>query len=113
MRAPLAQLEQAIRVNVEGTGLLLQHCRKAKAALIVSSQGVYSPHPDPMHLYAETDPVGRANAAACIIVNGYPYVDMFDALNGECELFRPPDCDVCSSFCSSTTTSSTTTTTGP
>jgi len=51
--------------------------------------------------------------AQCVFVNGYPYVDMFAALNGECELFRPPDCSLCSTFCSSTTTTSTTTTTGP
>jgi len=28
--------------------------------LLVSSQGVYSPHPDPLHLYNEADPIGRA-----------------------------------------------------
>jgi nucleoside-diphosphate-sugar epimerase len=63
MRADLDQLEEAFRVNVEGPGLLLQHCRAAKAALFVSSQGVYSPHPDPRRLYVESDPVGRASSA--------------------------------------------------
>jgi nucleoside-diphosphate-sugar epimerase len=62
-RAQLSELEMAFRVNVEGPGLLLQHCRAAKGALIVSSQGVYSPHPDPRHLYVETDPVGRGATA--------------------------------------------------
>jgi nucleoside-diphosphate-sugar epimerase len=59
LRAELAQLEAAIRVNVEGAGLLLQHCRNAKAALVVSSMGVYSSHEDPLHAYRETDPIGR------------------------------------------------------
>jgi len=61
-----------------------------------------------------TCPSQNCSSAACILVNGYPYVDMFDALNGECELFRPPDCGLCAEFCSSTTTTTTTTmTTGP
>jgi UDP-glucuronate 4-epimerase len=63
MRADLAQLEQAIRVNVEGAGLLIQHCRRAKAALVVSSMGIYSVNPDPMHLYRERDPIGRGATA--------------------------------------------------
>lgn len=63
MRADIAELETAIRVNVEGAGLLLQHCRRAKAALVVSSMGVYSANDDPMHLYSETDPIGRGATA--------------------------------------------------
>ena len=59
LRAELPQLEEALRVNVEGAGLILQHCRKAKAALVVSGMGVYSTHPDSMHAYAESDPIGR------------------------------------------------------
>lgn len=59
MRAGLDELERAIRVNVEAAGLVLQHCRTARAALVVSSQGVYATHPDPLHLYTETDPIGR------------------------------------------------------
>ena len=60
-RAELAQLEDAIRVNVEGSGLILQHCRKAKAALVISSMGVYSTNEDPMYTYTETDPIGRGS----------------------------------------------------
>src|SRR5690606_13481902 len=60
MRADLAHLEDALRTNVEGAGLLLAHCRKAKAALVMSGMGVYAPHDDPWHLYGESDPVGRA-----------------------------------------------------
>ncbi len=59
MRAELDQLQEAIRVNVEGAGLMLQHCRNARSALVVSSQGVYTPHDDPFHAYSETDPIGR------------------------------------------------------
>ena len=36
-------------MNAEGTGLLLSHCRKAKAALVMSTVTVYKPHPDPWH----------------------------------------------------------------
>lgn len=63
MRASLAELERAIRVNVVGAGLILQHCRSAQSALVVSSQGIYSAHPDPLHLYAENDPIGRGSSA--------------------------------------------------
>jgi nucleoside-diphosphate-sugar epimerase len=52
----------ALRVNAEGTGLLLQHCRRAKAALVMSTFSVYRPNPDPSHAYSETDPLGDANA---------------------------------------------------
>jgi nucleoside-diphosphate-sugar epimerase len=51
----------AVTVNAEGTGLLAAHCRKAKAMLVTSTFSVYKPHPDPHHLFAETDPLGDAN----------------------------------------------------
>ncbi len=51
----------ALTVNAEGTGLLLQHCRKAKAALIMSTQSVYKPVDDPWHAFPETDPLGDVN----------------------------------------------------
>jgi len=63
MRADLAQLDDAIRTNVEGAGLVLHHCRKARAALVMSGMGVYAPSDDPWHPYRETDPVGRAATA--------------------------------------------------
>ena len=56
------QFEMAYRTNAEGTGFLLQHCRKAKAALVVSSGTIYSPHADIDHPYAEDDPIGGAKA---------------------------------------------------
>lgn len=50
--------ERSFRVNAEGTGLILEHCRRAKAALVMSTLTVYKPHADPWHAFAETDPVG-------------------------------------------------------
>ncbi len=52
--------ERGLRVNAEGTGLLLQHCRRAKAALVMSTVTVYKPHPDPWHPFREDDPLGDA-----------------------------------------------------
>ena len=52
--------ERGLRVNAEGTGLLLSHCRNAKAALVMSTVTVYKPHPDPWHAFREDDPIGDA-----------------------------------------------------
>lgn len=52
--------ERGLRVNAEGTGLLLAHCSRAKAALVMSTVTVYKPHPDPWHAFAEDDPLGDA-----------------------------------------------------
>lgn len=62
-RAGIDELDRAIRVNVEAAGLIFEHCRNAKAALVVSSQGVYAAHPDPWHEYTETDPIGSGATA--------------------------------------------------
>ena len=58
VRGEVSRMHDVFRTNVEGTGLLLQHCRKAKAALVMSSAAVYSPNPDPEHVFTEDDPVG-------------------------------------------------------
>jgi nucleoside-diphosphate-sugar epimerase len=50
--------DYAITVNAEGAGLLMQHCASARAALVMSTSSVYRPHPDPMHSFVESDPVG-------------------------------------------------------
>jgi UDP-glucuronate 4-epimerase len=63
LRADIAHLEDALRANVEGAGLLLQHCRKAKAALVMSGMGVYTGRDDPWWPYSERDPVGRGATA--------------------------------------------------
>jgi nucleoside-diphosphate-sugar epimerase len=52
--------ERGLRVNAEGTGLLLAHCRRAKAALVMSTVTLYKPHPDPWHPFREDDPLGDA-----------------------------------------------------
>jgi nucleoside-diphosphate-sugar epimerase len=63
LRADLVHLEDAFRANVEGAGLVLQHCRKAKAALVMSGMGVYSANDDPWWAYSEADPMGRGATA--------------------------------------------------
>jgi len=61
--APGLDFDEAIRVNGEGTGLLLAHCRNAKAALVMSTHSVYRPHDDPMHVFLESEPLGEVHAA--------------------------------------------------
>ncbi|MCH2171780.1 NAD(P)-dependent oxidoreductase [Myxococcota bacterium] len=52
---------EAIQANAVGAGLVLQHCRKARAALVISSAAIYSTRPDdPMHLFSEGDDIGRS-----------------------------------------------------
>jgi nucleoside-diphosphate-sugar epimerase len=63
MRAGLPELQEAIRANIEGPGLLMQHTRKAKATLVMSSMPIYTPNPDPMHLFTESDPIGASSYA--------------------------------------------------
>jgi nucleoside-diphosphate-sugar epimerase len=60
--------ERGLRVNAEGTGLLLSHCRNAKAALVMSTLTVYKPHPDPFHPFREDDPIGDQ-----LLPNPQPY----------------------------------------
>ncbi len=62
-QGPGLDYDEALRVNAEGTGLLLQHCRRAKAALVMSTASVLKPHEDPMHVFKETDPLGDANVS--------------------------------------------------
>ena len=62
-QGPGEDFDHAIRVNAEGTGLLLAHCRRAKAALVMSTHSVYRPNDDPLHVYRETDPLGEVNSA--------------------------------------------------
>ncbi len=63
LRADLDHLEDTLRANVEGAGLVLQHCRHAKAALVMSGMGVYSANDDPWWAYSERDPIGRGATA--------------------------------------------------
>lgn len=63
MRAGIDQLQDAIRNNIEGVGLLMQHTRKAKASLVMSGMPIYTPNADPMHLFNESDPIGASSYA--------------------------------------------------
>jgi nucleoside-diphosphate-sugar epimerase len=51
-------------VNAESTGVVLTHCRRARAALVMSTASVYRPHADAFHAYRESDPLGDAHLAA-------------------------------------------------
>jgi nucleoside-diphosphate-sugar epimerase len=62
MQGPGLDYDEAMRVNAEGTGLLLHHCRAAKAALVMSTHSVYKPQDDPLHVFVENDPLGDVNA---------------------------------------------------
>ena len=44
-QGPGLDFDHAITVNAEGTGLLLAHCRRANAALVMSTHSVYRPLP--------------------------------------------------------------------
>jgi UDP-glucuronate 4-epimerase len=51
--------DTALRVNAEGTGLLMSHCRTAKGFLHMSSCSVYKPKPEDLnHVFVETDALG-------------------------------------------------------
>jgi nucleoside-diphosphate-sugar epimerase len=54
--------DEAMRVNAEGTQLLLAHCRASKAVLVMSTFEVYKPQIDPRHVYVESDPLGDSNS---------------------------------------------------
>src|ERR1700712_5154207 len=60
---PGEDYDAAITANAEATGLLLSHCRKAKAVLVMSTHSVYKPVEDPLHVFKETDPLGDVNSS--------------------------------------------------
>lgn len=55
----------ALRINAEGTGLLMSHCRKARGALVMSSCAIYDLPEDPNHPVKETDPLGGPRSLHC------------------------------------------------
>ncbi len=62
-RMPSGQFQPAIQVNGVSAGLVLQHCRKAKGALVVSAGTIYSPRNDDYyHPFVEEDDIGGAYA---------------------------------------------------
>jgi len=50
--------DRDMEINAEATGFLLEHCRDAKGALVMSSVTVYKPHPDPWHPRREDEALG-------------------------------------------------------
>ena len=50
--------DHALRVNAEGTGLLMNHCRKARGFFVMSTCSIYETPQDPYHPVKETDPLG-------------------------------------------------------
>jgi nucleoside-diphosphate-sugar epimerase len=52
--------DHAVSVNAEATGLLLSRFRRVRAALVMSTTGVYKPNSDVRHRYQESDPLGDA-----------------------------------------------------
>ena len=47
--------DRALTVNAEGTGLLMSHCRKARAFFSMSSCSIYAPPQDPYHPVKESE----------------------------------------------------------
>ncbi len=54
--------DAAMRVNAEGTHLLLRHCRTAKSVLVMSTAEVYKPQADPMIVITEDAAMGDSNS---------------------------------------------------
>ncbi|MCB0994901.1 MAG: NAD(P)-dependent oxidoreductase [Acidimicrobiales bacterium] len=54
----------ALRVNAEGTGVLMHRFRRARAVMVMSTGSVYKPHDDPFHRIREDDPLGDASLPA-------------------------------------------------
>jgi nucleoside-diphosphate-sugar epimerase len=59
-RLPADRLAEAITANSVGGGRIMHHCRRAKAALVMSSTAVYSFNDDVWHPLKESDPLGGA-----------------------------------------------------
>jgi nucleoside-diphosphate-sugar epimerase len=57
-RGGMADFDEAMRINAEGTALLLTRFRRAKAVLVMSSNVIYPPHDDPWHAHREDEPIG-------------------------------------------------------
>jgi nucleoside-diphosphate-sugar epimerase len=52
---PKPNFDRALTVNAEGTGLLMSHCRKARAFFSMSSCSIYAPPQDPRQPVKESD----------------------------------------------------------
>ncbi len=61
-RMASGQFHEAIELNAIAAGRVLQHCRNARAALVLSAATLYSRNEDPNHPYVETDDIGLVAA---------------------------------------------------
>jgi len=57
-RGGMADFDEAMRVNAEGTGALLTRFRRARAVLVMSSNIIYPPRDDPWYAPKEDDAIG-------------------------------------------------------
>jgi UDP-glucuronate 4-epimerase len=60
-KSPDGNFDADLRANGEATGLLMSHCRRARAFLHCSTTGVYQPAGH--HVFRETDPLGDNHRA--------------------------------------------------
>jgi nucleoside-diphosphate-sugar epimerase len=60
-RGGQGDFDGAVKVNGEGTGRVLYHCRRARAALVMSSTAIYAPQEDPWAFPKEENAIGGAN----------------------------------------------------
>jgi nucleoside-diphosphate-sugar epimerase len=56
---PSGDHDVALRIDAEGTGMLLERCRRARSAMVISAGTVCRPQADPWHPYREDDPLGE------------------------------------------------------
>lgn len=75
-RSPKPDFEEASRVNGAAVGYVFSHCRKAKAALYMSSHVIYSVYEDPCRPMLETDLIGAAKP-------GFSATSMVSKIAGE------------------------------
>ncbi|MFK7898940.1 MAG: NAD-dependent epimerase/dehydratase family protein [Myxococcota bacterium] len=61
-RRPSGEFQDAIQVNALAAGHVMQRCKNAKAALIVSAATLYSTQDDPFYRYHEDDDIGYVQA---------------------------------------------------
>jgi nucleoside-diphosphate-sugar epimerase len=57
-RGGMSDFDEAMRVNAEGTALLLTRFPTSRAVLVMSSNVIYPPHDDPWHAHREDEPIG-------------------------------------------------------
>ena len=61
-RMQSGEFHDAIQLNAIAAGRVLQHCRAARAALVLSAATLYSRSEDPHHRYVESDDIGLVAA---------------------------------------------------